>query len=295
MKKSRTLLFAFLILLPALCLGESPRYERMYSLTGRGRSFGYAWAHGKNLLAFSSVEDSMRDKPGGGRDLIIKGSIYVLDADTGRIVNIVTIMGHKALDLAESFGWLPDDSGFAACMERGEKSFPCGNESIVKMAFSGTGWKNAYEYAEGCFACKRGISLDETGNLLALLSTGEGHPDVAVYRDREFRFCTDVYPSGIGLLGWRNGKLYCRTGAFLEYGLTREEREKNPAYRKEYFGREECRIYAIDPDSGKAELAPGNEQEIFSRSHDGRFRVEIKEAGDEQSFSLSLYKRVAGK
>ncbi|MDX2245896.1 MAG: hypothetical protein SF052_03910 [Bacteroidia bacterium] len=100
---------------------------------------------------------------------------------------------------------------------------------------------------------------------LAVASSGEGHPDVNVYSsDYEELFNTDVYPGNIALTGWCKGKLFVASDVHLEWGLTRDDRLKtmkkmgmSEEQMADYtsYVTEDWRVYAIDPETGKAKEA----------------------------------------
>ncbi|MEZ4830138.1 MAG: hypothetical protein R3C61_28215 [Bacteroidia bacterium] len=68
--------------------------------------------------------------------------------------------------------------------------------------------------------------MDGFEDYLVVASSGEGHPDITVYRGEDYKEIvqTEVYPGGINLDGFCKGKLYITSDVRLEWGLTREDR-----------------------------------------------------------------------
>ncbi|MEZ4775575.1 MAG: hypothetical protein R3D00_20485 [Bacteroidia bacterium] len=138
---------------------------------------------------------------------------------------------------------------------------------------------------------------------LAVSSSGEGHPDISVYKwgNYEELFNTEVYPGGISLNGWCKGKLYVASDIRLEWGLSREERlkymEKTGLVKDietaDLFAylTEDWRVYAIDPKTRKAKVS-GFPAGCGVYSYDGKYSfTSTLDAEGLLEFDLTLLKR----
>ena len=154
--------------------------------------------------------------------------------------------------------------------------------------------KIIHNYLEVLYAQIFDILLDSGSAYWAAAYVGEGHPDVGVYKDAQLLLATDVYPNSISTVAWRNHQLYCVTGAYLEYGLTRAEREKHPQFRQEMAeGREERVMYRIDPATGRAEHVSTTAAELVNHSHDQQYTLTMQAGQD--AFTFTVASNRAGK
>lgn len=124
----------------------------------------------------------------------------------------------------------------------------------------------------------------------AVACVGEGHPDAAIFDDGKLLHQTDVYPGGIGLVHWRDGKLLCQSTAWLEYGLTRDLRAKDSRLDpKKADGHDDWVVYRVDPGTGTAEVVENYKpDDAVMLSSDGQFRYEAEQDG-ETGFTVKFF------
>lgn len=236
---------------------------------------GYKWAHSSNKLAILfSNEDS-------------QSFIHIFNAETNQCTDKIVIPEKYNV---KSFDWLSDDSGFLFSASIQDDST---NESLIDCfyiyRFSDKSIKESYKNIEVIYSQITDIAVSNT-LYWAVTYIGEGHPDVAIYNDTTMVLSTDVYPNFIYTLIWQDNNLYCGTGAYLEFGLTREEREKHPKYKNKFYeGRNNAVIYKIDPLTKKAELAKKiSVYKLLNTSFDKKYYINIKK--ESKSFAITFIK-----
>jgi len=204
------------------------------TVTMPGSVVDYEWAHGSNRLA-----------------LLIKNGkqnlLMIVDA-TGKepAVNIAIPDAYKP----GCFAWLGDDSGFLLAMAKPEKDEEFAEDNFYRYTFAGQQFAPVYQSIERQFADVFSIEVDGGSAYWAAASAGEGHPDLAIYKDAETVLLTDVYPGSISPVLWQDHRLWAVTEAYLEFGFTREERDKNPRFDAKKFPERswgDVAAYRIDP------------------------------------------------
>jgi hypothetical protein len=227
-----------------------------------GYLLDYEWAHSSNRLALLiSSEKSPLTR------------IVVLDAERMKYFAKIRIPDKSNVS---KLAWLSDDSGFLLAAHRDET---VAEDEFMVCSMAGEKFNPIYGKLERLYTNIESIAVDKDTEWWAVTYSGEGHPDTAIYKGVKLEASTDVYPGGIGALVWRDHKLYCETGIYLEYGLTRDQRARNPKFDESlYEGRDERYTYEIDPETGKAVMVATSLKEIRNRSSDEKYRVEVKES-----------------
>jgi hypothetical protein len=121
-----------------------------------------------------------------------------------------------------AFDWSADSSGFVL------KVFAQGVTELMYIDRKGNILLHPGEDGFQTMYPTDGLFINEAG-FLALTLSGEGHPDVYVYKNNERVFSTDVYPGVIHCAGWKDGYLYCVSDMDLSQGLNVKERRINRA------------------------------------------------------------------
>jgi hypothetical protein len=280
------------ILLCMLCLVMRPLVgEEMHTeITIHGVLYDYQWAHSSNEFAFLFTQDG-------------NTFLYVFDA--------VTMTYRAEILLAESYqyspnalGWLPDDTGFVLALNKHDMEdndvFLDHYDEFYQYTFAERTLQKIYHRIDRLFHGIYGIVFDDQSSYWAVTYAGEGHPNVALYNNMEMIAQTEVYPSSIETLGWQHNTLYCMTDAFLEFGLTREQRALHPEFheglvngRKDHDGYAVLAVYAIEPTTLQAqhvELSPGDIQNVsFNTQY--HLTVNIAEDKDGWFFTFEVYKQ----
>ncbi len=222
-----------------------------FSTVGEMRD--YEWAHRTARLALT-VWDSA-----GGR-------IYILDAVAAK-VDTIDVSSIKDIDL---LAWLDADRGFIVVTRSPSLEDP--EDQFYRYLFAEKQVTRLSRNLEILYANVFDVVCDDGSAYWAAASVGEGHPDVAVYKDSVLVLTTDVYPGYINVAGWKNKRLYCYSNAWLELGLTRTERDSTPNFTPEMsMGRDNDVLYEIDPERKKAQLADDAPDAIMS--FDQKFRA----------------------
>lgn len=235
------------------------------------------WAHASNRLALLII-----DQHGQGRLMIV---------DAERKAATVEIAVPEAYR-PSCFAWLGDDSGFLLGMAKPEKNADFTEENFYRYTFAGQRFDWIYPAIERQYADIFSIETDAGTTYWAAASAGEGHPDLAIYRDGETVLLTDVFPGSIAPVFWQDHRLWALTEAHLEFGFSREERARNPRFdQRKYPERDwgDVVVYRIDPVTKQA--APDNIgmtalETAMQTSHDHRYRSGL--ARNDGSFTLDI-------
>lgn len=251
--------------------------DPLAAITMPGTVLDYEWAHASNRLALL-----IADQRGQGR-------LMVVDAESKVAVVGITIPDAYR---PSCFAWLGDDSGFLLAMAKPEKSDEFAEDNFYRYTFAGQRFDAVFQAIERQYADIFSIEVDPGTALWAAASAGEGHPDLAIYRDGETVLLTDVYPGSVALVSWQDHRLLALTEAYLEFGLSREERARNPRFDEhKYPGRSwgDVVAYRIDPVTKQA--TPDNIgltvlETTMQTSSDHRYRSEL--VRNDGSFTLDI-------
>lgn len=246
------------------------------AVTIPGSVLDYEWAHESNRLA-----------------LLIKNEqqslLMIVDAaGKAPAVKIPVPADYKP----GCFAWLSDDSGFLLAMAKPEKDDEFAEDNFYRYTFAGKQFVPVYQGIERQFADVFSIEVDHGSAYWAVASVGEGHPDLAVYKDAETVLLTDVYPGSISPVLWQDHRLWVVTEAYLEFGFTREERSKNPRFDSKKYperGWGSVVAYRIDPLTKQAVSDPLEMTALetaMDNSYDHRYRSKMTR--NDGAFTLDI-------
>jgi len=249
--------------------------DPLTAITMPGTVLDYEWAHASNRLALL-----IADQRGQGRLMIV---------DAERKTAVIGIAIPDAYR-PSCFAWLGDDSGFLLAMAKPEQGDEFAEDNFYRYTFAGQRFDAVFQAIERQYADIFSIEVDSGTAFWAAASAGEGHPDLAIYRDGETVLLTDVYPGSISLVSWQDHRLWTLTEAYLEFGFSREERARNPRFdRRKYPERDwgDVAAYRIDPVTKRAlpdntgmmaletEASPDRRYRSALLRNDGSFTLDI--------------------
>ncbi|GAK49334.1 hypothetical protein U14_00556 [Candidatus Moduliflexus flocculans] len=238
------------------------------SLTIDGYATDYQWAHSSNRLAILI----------GANDA--NAWLYILDATLGEVTEKIALPTQEHI---VTFGWLADDNGVLLATFNHDD----GSGAFYRYRFSEKAFVNIYEHVERIYAQPTTITMDHGSSYWAATYVGEGHPDVAIYQDETMILATDVYPNTITAVRWKDHQLYCISGAYLEFGLTREQRSRHPEFSEEMqWGKDEAMVYALDPIAQHAQFVNISQVSLFNASPDNAYDLRIEQG--EQRFTITF-------
>jgi len=267
--RKRQLIFAILCFCCILIGPAIFAKENRISLTIDGYAADYQWAHASNRLAILAGTSDATP------------FLYIVDADRGAVIEKIALPTQEHI---ATFGWLPDDSGVLLATFNHKD----GSGDFYQYRFAEKTFAKVYEKVERIYAQPTSIVMDHGSSYWAATYVGEGHPDVAIYQEDTMIVATDVYPNTITAARWKEHQLYCITGAYLEYGLTREQRRQHPQFSEENeLGRDEAVVYALEPTTTQARLTDVPPASLFDVSHDNMYELAIEQG--EQSFVLTWH------
>lgn len=250
--------------IPALAAGSgSPKNFEFKDSVGM-----FKWSHTGNRLAVLTINDETA-----------KQKLTIIDAAKKKVVKTINLPKNRKVT---AFDWLADDKGFlmGAEVEPEIDAFFSYSIATGKM-------KPAHRKAEQIFAAIDDIVVEGKSGLWAASFHGEGHPDIAIYKGDKTILNTDVYPGSISLAAWVEGKLICYSSAYLELGLTRDERALQESDEK-YLGHNDNVQYAIDPSTKKAETVSMSEDALFNTSSNGKYVVEYRSKEGVKGFTIRI-------
>jgi len=246
------------------------------TVTMSGAVIDYEWAHASNRLALLIKEHQ-------------QSLLIIVDA-TGKMptVRIPVPKGYSP----GCFAWLADDSGFLLAMAKPEQEDEFAEDNFYRYTFARKQFVQVYQDIERQFADVFSIEVDDDSGFWAAASVGEGHPDLAIYKNDKTVLLTDVYPGSISPVLWQDHHLWIVTEAYLEFGFTREERSKNPRFDAEKYPERDWGngvAYRIDPVTKQAAFDPiemKTLETIIDISYDHRYRSKL--IRNDGSFTLEF-------
>ncbi len=152
---------------------------------------------------------------------------------------------------------------------------------IYSTAVGSTEWANLTEIVHSSYMDVNLVSLSPDRETVAVLSTGEGHSDVAVSRNGKLLCETAVYPGVIDIVGWSadGSLLFVVSDMPLHMGLDAELRTKNSAWDESMRDGIDEAVYAIDPEEGRAEAVDPSWVPDPTVSPDGRWKLHLIDDG----------------
>jgi hypothetical protein len=252
----------FLALFIATCAAardDRPQVRR-FTIESKATLWDYEWAPESDRLA-----------------ILVGSEIHILEAGEKTMTRAAVIPESYS---PYALAWLRDGSGFLLGMTR-----PAAPGEDTSLYYGGRFFTydlksreivEVHKSLKKVFSDVRQISIDPQSDFWAVMYTGEGHPDVGIYKGEELLFMTDVHPYWIGLLGWRDSRLYCATGAALEHGIDRDTRRKHPDHKETIEIENPSRVYRITPQSGRAERLEIPGKDILNTSLDGKYYVVLE-------------------
>lgn len=246
------------------------------AVTMPGSVLDYVWAHGSNRLAVLIKNEK-------------QSLLMIVDAEGKTpVVKIPVPAEYKP----GCFAWLADDSGFLLAMTKPEKDQEYAEDNFYRYTFAGKQFVPVYQSIERQFVDVFSIEVDQGSAYWAAASIGEGHPDLAIYKDAETVLSTDVYPGSISPVLWQDHRLWVVTEAYLEFGFTREERSQNPHFDSKKFPERDwgnVAAYRIDPLTKQALADPAAMTTLataMDSSYDHRYQSKLTRTDD--AFTLDI-------
>lgn len=233
------------------------------SLSMPGAVLDYEWAHASNRLAVLTID---------GQRL---GRLLVIDAERQQTVMEITL---PSTYRPSCFAWLTDDSGFLLAMAATKPEQQAFEENFYRYRFDTRRFDPVYQQIERQFVDIFSIETDNGSDYWAVGSVGEGHPDVAIYRNDATVLMTDVFPWSITPLRWKNHRLTVLSEAYLQWGLTGTARAAHPNFDARLYperGWGNLAAYRIDPTSKRAdayEMTAAALETETNASYDRRYR-----------------------
>ncbi len=280
MKTKQIIILLFLLYLKTSIYSQ----EKFSIIKISNNLIDYQWAHYSNKLAILSNIDNTHYINILNADLNVISDTYILPPsyhfnclawtqnDTGFILGAVDNLSYDTDTDTKNTTYRSDN-------------FYCYNISLKNLFPI---YSDVERYLSGIYD----IVIDPLSKNWAVTYVGEGHPDIAIYCDTKLLLYTDVYPNCITSLKWENKKLYCSTGAYLEYGLTREIRKKNKNFTSNlYEGRDKGLIYEINPENKKAKLLYKSETEIINTSFDDKYYLKFLTTQEENIIKIRFMKK----
>jgi hypothetical protein len=153
---------------------------------------------------------------------------------------------------------------------------------IYQARVGSTEWANLTDLIPTTHVKTTAIAPSPDGETFAVVSIGEGHPDIVVSRGGEILHETQVYPGYVRIVGWgaKGSVLYLESDMPLDLGLTMEAREKNIAWDETMREGIKERVYGLDVGSGQVVVAQSDAIPDPTVSPDGRWKLHVIPVGE---------------
>ncbi len=252
----------YLILFLLIILSMLPTACKKSEIVIDGDFLDFQWAYSSNKCAILFQDNKTS-----------RYHIYILDAETKEYCEKITLPdGFRPRCLA----WLRDETGFFISTDELDwlvETFVYNvkNRSMIKA------FVNCDEKPYGI----NDIVLDPQSDYWAVGFSEEGHSNACVYKGNKFMFSIPPdHPSGgISTVAWKNGRLYCESDTTLDGSgeYTDEEMISRP-----------YELYEIDPVTRQAKKVSIDADDLANTSFDMRYKVDIDEYRDDNTFSLKI-------
>ena len=270
----------YLLTLIVCLIGCKSDPQSIYHLDGD--LWDFDWGNTQNHLAILMEEPD-------------KSLIYIIHAEEDGIQQTIDMSGFETVS---NITWSQDDQAILILVpdEEGYSSVTLKMPIYNQQNIDTIGHLGAYHQTH---------ILDANPDYLAVLASGEGHPDISVYQNGNYEetiLDSDVYPGGIGILGWAGSDLLVESDMRLDYGLDRDSREtyarENGLINDEtedfsaILGPlEEFKVFNIDVKTGKAsemDIDPFAWEPVsFDQSYSVRAEKVEKEGANQTHFHLT--------
>ncbi len=156
---------------------------------------------------------------------------------------------------------------------------------LYQASIGSTEWANLTDMIPSSYVEVFHVAPSPDGETFAVLSAGEGHPDVMVSRGGEVIAETQVYPGFVSIVGWNaeGDVLFLESDMPLDLGMTIEQREKNIGWNESMREGGKTRIFAVSVKSGKATLAAEGKVPDPTISANGKWKLHLIPVGEATS------------
>ena len=205
------------------------------------------------------------------------GSLWVYSIEDGSLVE----NGLRAGWTLETAAFLADSKHLLLATERPEPP----TFRLYQTRVGSTEWANLTDMIPTSHVEVFAVAPSPDGETHAVLSAGEGHPDVMVSRGGEVIAETQVYPGFVSMIGWdaTGEHLYLESDMPLDLGLTLEAREKNIGWDESMREGGKTRIFALSMETGTATLADPGSVPDPTISTDGNWKLHLIPVGESVS------------
>ncbi len=197
------------------------------------------------------------------------GSLWVYSIEDGTLVE----NGLRPGWTLETAAFLADSRHLLLVTERPEPP----TFRIYQARVGSTEWANLTDMIPTSYLEVFHVAPSPDGETFAVLSAGEGHPDVMVSRGGDVIVETQVYPGFVNIVGWnpKGDVLYLESDMPLDLGMTIDAREKNIGWDESMRDGGKNRIFAVSMASGKATLAAAGKVPDPTISPDGKWKLHL--------------------
>jgi len=202
------------------------------------------------------------------------GSLWVYSIEDGSLVE----NGLRPGWTLETAAFLADSKHLLLATERPEPP----TFRLYQTRVGSTEWANLTDMIPTSYVETVRVAPSPDGSTFAVLSAGEGHPDVMVSSGGDVIVETQVYPGFVDIVGWsaKGGVLYFESDMPLDLGLTMEAREKNIAWDESMRDGGKTRIFALSIETGAVTMADAGDVPDPTISPDGKWKLHVIPVGE---------------